>query len=198
MALAFEMDQLTVRVIRMPRERVLGFGILLLERMVPHFLRFQMDEGVVGGSVLKAALAKAWNVLERDDPGRFREITAKDCEALAPDTEKFRSAFTSAALNAANGAANVLDYLDVGDTDLIVETATLMRDTIFLFVSNESSERNGDPLQSALMQSELRREKGDLDLVERTPLGDPMALYRAVLARSMEAVDDIKLLQLTS
>jgi uncharacterized protein len=86
-----------------------------------------------------------------------------------PNTEQFRSPYTSAALDAANAIAAVLYGLERPEEARPVEVASLARDTVDLFVQNLMSL---DPnvtgfeeaiLEHSLMQRELRRQREDLD-----------------------------------
>jgi uncharacterized protein len=98
------------------------------------------------------------------------------CEKQAPNTEEFRSGFTSAALDVANAAAIVLDAVEAPSALMAMDVAGLSRDTVDNFVR---STRNLDPatrpledaiLTDPLMQSELRRQRENL--AEQTSLGD--------------------------
>ena len=174
----------------LPSWACLAFGALLLERALPNFLRFEAETGASGGGMLRGAQAKVWDLLEGNDAASFRGITAKSCEVFAPDTEQHSSLYTSPALDAVSIACNLLDYADSPRTDLLVDSASLRRDTIYLFVQKALRLAPSAPdlemrlLAHPLMQEELGFQQADLELLRRLA-PDGRQSWPAVLERSI-------------
>lgn len=187
----FEAKQIYERLDEMPRWKVLAFACLLLERAVPDFFRFQAETQAPGGGVLRAALSRAWCVLETGDSSYCVAISASVCDLIAPDTECYSSRYTSAALDATAIASNLLRYIDGGPTSLIVEAASLRRDSIDmqlqfslqLDVTREDFERL--ILEHPAMQRELQHQ--DADLIFLNGLGESReATWQEIVSRSVE------------
>jgi uncharacterized protein YjaG (DUF416 family) len=170
----------------------LAFGILLLDRALPNFLCFAAETGAAGGAMLRGAQAKLWGLLEGNNAeAPFFGITAKGCEIFAPDTELYGSLYTSSALDAVMIARNVLDFADLGRTELLVEAADLRIDSVDMFVQRTeqmdpaAADFEAQLLSHRLTQEELGFQDADLTfLVEWGRKGDHA--WSAVLSRSVE------------
>lgn len=143
------------------------------ERMLANYQRFSTETGFGDVSVLRNALDTAWTWIESGRlSGNLAELR-EACEQQAPDTEQFRSPYTSAALDAANVAAIILDTLERPDEARPVDVASLARDTVDLFVQERLNLDPNAPgfeetiLRHNLMQSELRRQREDLDVLTK-------------------------------
>jgi uncharacterized protein YjaG (DUF416 family) len=151
-----------------PWKRI-AFMAQIGERMLGNYQRFSAETGFGDVSVLRNALDTAWTWIESGWlPGNLAELR-EACEQQAPDTEQFSSPYTSAALDAANVASIILDALDRPDEAQPVDVASLARDTVDLFVQECMNLDLNAPgfedtiLQHSLMQSELRRQREDLE-----------------------------------
>lgn len=151
--------------------RLLAFGIMALERALPNFLQFEREANFAGFGVLSAALAKAWLTLERDSMVSRIGIGSEDCDGVAPEPEGHTSNYVSAALDAANIAANLLEFIRTNDRDRIIEIADLRRDTIDIYVQMacridpQQSDFEDTILRHPLMQKELSDQMSDLDFL---------------------------------
>src|SRR5882757_5074359 len=122
----FEPEVLRRRLDALSNWAQLAFGVLLLERAVPNFFRFEAETGARGGAMLRGVQAKLWGLLEGNNAAApFVGVTAKACEFFAPNTELYSSPYTSSALDAISIACNMLDYTESGRTELLVEAASL-------------------------------------------------------------------------
>ncbi len=97
----FDAQIIKARLNELKSWQLVAFGAFLLERALPNFLRFQVEVGVAGGRVLRAALAQLWNSIEHDGSDNWGFITPEMCGAVAPDTDGHASLYTSSALDAA-------------------------------------------------------------------------------------------------
>jgi uncharacterized protein YjaG (DUF416 family) len=165
----FEPVTLKGRLDAIPRLARLAFGVLLLERAIPNFLRFEAETGAPGGGVLRGVQAKLWALLEGSNAVTpFLDITAKECENLAPDTERYSSLYTSSALDAVTIACNVLDFVDSDLVELLVESAGLRRDSVDMFLQRAkrmepfAADFEVRLLTDPLMQEELGFQEADL------------------------------------
>jgi uncharacterized protein len=155
-----------------PWKRV-AFMALCCERMVPNYDRFTADSGFGDSQVLRRGIDAAWSWLDSDRvPDDSKSVRAQ-VEQQAPNTEDFSSPFTSAALDAANAVASLLDAVAEPDGADPGEVASLARDTVDLYVQEiEKLDPNDRGIENAirlhpLMQSELRRQRDELAYLER-------------------------------
>jgi uncharacterized protein YjaG (DUF416 family) len=129
--------------------------LLCGERMLPNYRRFSSETGFGEPIVLREALDTGWIWIESDATPSYVAALRDACERQAPDTERFHSLYTSAALDAANVAAFVLDALSQPERTRPCEVAQLGRDTVDLFVQEV---RNLDPSSPGFEQAIYRDE----------------------------------------
>ncbi len=180
------------RIRSLHRRQLIAFGLLAFERALPAFHRFQAESGATGGAVLIGALAKSWSVLE-GGAGPMAWPQPADCAAVTPDTEHFISNYTSAALDAATIAENLLIFLEASDASGIVEISTLRRDTIDLFVQKNlkrvmnQTELDQIIIDHPLMKREIANQIADLDFLANDP--ETRHIYGWILDRQYRDVD---------
>ena len=169
---AFDRDRLAHSLAPLPPWKKLAFMALTCERMLPNFGRFASETKFGEVSILRHALDSAWIYIQsgklEGDPDKLKRA----CEDQAPDTELFRSIYTSAALDAANAVAAIFDAIKNPSVEHVLETAALARDTVDLFVQQTNNlDDPCDPsfeqsiLTNSLMQRELCRQREDLAMV---------------------------------
>jgi hypothetical protein len=158
-------------------------------RFPANYQRFSAETGFGDVSILRNALDTAWTWIESGRLlGNLAELR-EACEQQAPDTEQFRSLYTSAALDAANVAAIILEALERPDEARPVDVASLARDTVDLFVQERMNLDPNAPgfeeaiLRHNLMQSELRRQREDLEALTKWS-GDRETAGRELRAKS--------------
>ena len=168
----FDEDRLRQSLTRLDPWKRVAFMALSCERMVPNYDRFTADSGFGDSQILRRGIDAAWSWLESDRvPDDLKSVSAR-VEQQAPNTEGFSSPFTSAALDAANAVASLLDAINEPDGADPVEVASLARDTVDLYVQEiENLNPNDRGLEDAirrhpLMQAELRRQRDDLTYLE--------------------------------
>lgn len=168
----FDEDRLRQSLTRLDPWKRVAFMALSCERMVPNYDRFSAGSGFGDPQVLRRGIDAAWSWMESAQvPDDLKSVRAQ-VEQQAPNTEDFSSPFTSAALDAANAVASLLDAIDELDSADPVEVASLARDTVDLYVQEiENWDPNDRNLEDAirchpLMQAELRRQRNDLDYLE--------------------------------
>ena len=175
MEAAFDDAALRKWVSKLSREARVAFMLSIAERLAPNHAAFVRHHGWGDSTALHAALELGWRWLagERVDAAAVRALIER-CEAVTPDTEDFESEFVSAALDAAIVCRLVLEMVLEHDGAKLVEAASLARDSVDLHVQELESLDPGDPqlerkiLEHPLMQQELRRQREDLELLERT------------------------------
>lgn len=155
-----------------PWKRV-TFMALACERMLPNYNRFTADSDFGDSSVLRRGIDLVWSWLESNQvPDDISALHAQ-VEQQAPNTESFSSQFTSAALDAANAVASVLDAVRMPERTDAFEVASLARDTVDLYVQEIEDLNPNDPgfedviRRHPLMQAEIRRQHEDLVDLER-------------------------------
>ena len=185
----FDTSSISSSLLALGENRRMAFGVFLLERAMPEFFQFQVDTGRAGGGKLRAALAQVWCTIEGVAPQHSPFVTASDCDYLAPDSESSTSPYTSAAIDAVNIACSLLSYLEHGDLKFLLEAAESRRDTVDLFIQNNT---DIDPIENdfekklithALMQEELRFMHDDLAFLAGVPEQN-----RAILVAALERV----------
>lgn len=148
------------RVVLLDPWKQVAFMVICCERMVPNFYAFNQQSGFGSPEVLRNALSSAWEWIERDevfDLGSLRE----NVEQQAPDTETYSSSFTSAALDAANSVATVLDAIERFNPSHVRAVIELARDTVDMWVQEKEDMDANDPqleekiLLHPLMQKEM-------------------------------------------
>lgn len=168
----FDEDRLRQSLAQLEPWKRVAFMALSCERMVPNYDRFTADSGFGDSQVLRRGIEAAWSWLESDLVPDDLETVRARVEEQAPNTEDFSSPFTSAALDAANAVAGLLEAIAERDGADPVEVASLARDTVDLYVQEIDNLDPNDPgLEDAirrhpLMQAELRRQRDDLGYLE--------------------------------
>lgn len=156
----------------LPSWKQIAFILLCCERMIPNYVAFSKEVGFGNALLLRRALASAWKWVESGQLPKDLHALREACDQETPNTEDYQSVFTSAALDAANAIAIALEAIETPSASLAVEVAGLSRDTVDMFVQ---SARSLDPADSTfeytvaadpLMQTELRRQREDLNLLK--------------------------------
>jgi uncharacterized protein YjaG (DUF416 family) len=187
----FEPVTLERKLYALPSWGCLAFGALLLDRALPNFLRFAAETGAPGGAMLRGAQAKVWGLLEGNNAAApYFGITAKTCEVFSPETEQHTSLYTSSALDAVGIVCNLLDYIDSHQAKLLVDSASLRRDSVDIFLQRALRMDVSAPdfetqlLAHRLMQEELGFQQADLEfLTMLVPNGQRS--WSSVLERSI-------------
>jgi uncharacterized protein YjaG (DUF416 family) len=150
-----------------------AFIAMTCDRMVPNYDRFSAETNFGDPMVLRRGLDVAWEWLETNTLSVDLNSLTAQVEEQAPNTDQFASPFTSAALDASNAIAVLLNALCHPGCAAPVEVACLARDTVDLYVQDiEKLDPNDPNLEEAirrhpLMQAELRRQRTDLERIER-------------------------------
>lgn len=143
----------------------LAFGISCAERLYPNYLAFCEEQRWGNAKALRRALDLGWQSLAGQPVARpdiaqlYQEI-----ETVIPDADDFRTRLVSSAMDAAISARLLLQFIDRGHLEDIVEIASLCRDTVDIYISAS------EPIHSLLeeqilahpvMQEELKRQRDD-------------------------------------
>jgi uncharacterized protein YjaG (DUF416 family) len=187
MSYRFDRRELAKAIAVLTRVHKLAFGIFMLERALPDFLRFQQDTSAPGGAVIRAILANCWSHLERPE-STIRDVTLAECEAAIPDSEKYASPYTSAAIDAGTIACSLQEFLHTGMDDLLLDAAQARIDTVDMFLQQIVNFESGEPgFEEAIrlhpmMQAELRLLSEDLNFLAKID-GRTDTLLRETLNR---------------
>jgi uncharacterized protein len=148
------------------RAKQLAFALLVFERMLPCLSVFSKDTGLDDSYCLQAR-ESAWKALEGKESGS-RQSLSEACLKNAPDTEDYSHELTSSALNTALAMRDILEFAMGGPTDLIVDVATLAKDSIYLYLTSletavvSSAEQDERIASHPLMRQEMLREAEDI------------------------------------
>jgi uncharacterized protein YjaG (DUF416 family) len=141
-----------------------GFMLLLCERATPPLRKFSVDTGF-DISLSLECLDIGWNSLGNLSRDTSYKLLAERVFESAPDTEDFRHELTSAALDATLCIGSLMRFVSDRNLDNVVESAGLMRDTVYLYVGNTEPtillEEN--IINHPLMQRELSSQADDLN-----------------------------------
>ncbi|MEZ5479446.1 MAG: DUF416 family protein [Thiolinea sp.] len=144
------------------------FLLLVCQRLLSGFYAFADETGCQGKKELSDLIEKAWNHLLQGITQSDLAEEQMQAEALAPDTENYRSIYTSSALDAAVAISLLMQSFQDGQTDIIVQGVTLARDSVDMYVQELENMDAAAPdlenkiLKHPLMQQELRRQREDL------------------------------------
>ncbi len=165
-------DQLT----KIECKRQLAFGAACCERLVPNYSAFQKDTGWGSIQPIREALNIVWSSLCGYCPNSkdIKQLLAS-CEAVAPNSDDFKSSYVSFAQDADFAVCGLLDYLLESNIEKISQAAIYATDSVDLYVQEIE---NMDPndvkfehniLTHRFMQRELQRQKDDLDFLRQVP-----------------------------
>jgi hypothetical protein len=169
---AFDPQGLNILLTTMSPAKRLAFALGCAERLYPNYVAFVREQGWGDPEGLRAALDLAWCVLL----GRSTEVHVvqelrRRIEDAEPETEDFQTILVSAALDAASAAGLILKLLEQDDPTIVVEIASLCRDTVDMYLQVVEELDPSDPafetkiLIHPLMQTELCRQRSDLEML---------------------------------
>ena len=167
----FNKNVLKKKLVKLPFWKQLVFLLLVCQRLIPSFRAFAAETGFEGRSQLDGLLTKAWDTLFYGVSRADFSNEAALAETLAPDTENFDSVLVSSALDAAVATSFLMKAFGDQRTDTIVEAATLIRDSVDMYVQELGDMSSADPnleeniLGHELMQMELRRQREDFEFL---------------------------------
>lgn len=179
MTTSFDLSVIQAELEGLDEVQRIAFGTLLLERAMPSYFQFQIETGFSGGSLVRAAAAQCWAALEactRDVPPF---VSLQACENALPDSEDYASPYTSAAIDTANIACCMLEYLEGGQLTSLIEAVQARGDTLYLFIVKDLD--NEKVWAHPMMQEELRFMHDDIAFLRNMP--SSTTLHTAVLER---------------
>ncbi len=158
----------------------LAFGAAVSERLFPNYQAFSDEVHWGAPNVLRNALDFIWQVVEGGTLtlSQIRELQA-ECRLATPDSERFQSRLTSAALDAASAVHEVLEACYRDEPQRIAEVGALARDTVDMFVQKRDGIDYNDStfedriLADPLMRRELAKQRSELAILDRTGVLSP-------------------------
>jgi len=176
----------------------LAFLLSLTERLVPNYVAFSKHHDWGEPEVLQRALDLGWKCLAGQTVERSElEACLARCEEVTPDMDDFQAGHASAGLDAAVCCASVLELLLEDDAQKVADAASLARDTVDMHVQDLESLPLSGPemeekiIQHPLMQRELKRQREDLELLEKMERSDSAIaeLVRRWRAPAVSSID---------
>lgn len=164
----FDPDSIRRKAAHLSGWQRVAFMAACCERMLPNYETFHLQTGFGNPGVLRRGLDAVWAWVESDAPLEDTAELISQVDLQAPNTEEFKSAYTSAALDAANSIAITLEAVGGASEDGVVEVASLARDTVDLFIQQHDGLSPSDPgfedriMESSLMQTELTAQNQSL------------------------------------
>lgn len=170
--LEFNRDQLNSRLQNLDEWKQLAFALSICERLFPNYVAFARETSWGKPEEIRECLDTTWRRLSDENPQLRLAEAAESCEAAAPDTEDFKSRYTSAALDAALSTANLVRLLGSFDREKILEIAESGYDAanLFTYTDTESAsivtaEDEQKALRHPVVQSELQNQNEDIELL---------------------------------
>lgn len=151
------------------------------QRLLPSYERFFRMERWGNPEILKAAIEEVWQFLQENQGlsrERIRDL-ARQCEEAAPDTERFSSHYTSAALDAASALVETLQCCEDGDPKHGVNAAISARDSVDMYLQvRDNLDAQGDAMEvtiarDPLMQREMKKQENDLSDLKQAKILTP-------------------------
>ena len=158
-----------------------AFCVSCSQRLLPSYEGFFHMEKWGTPEILKAAIEEVWQFLQGNQGlsrERIRDL-ARQCEEAAPDTERFSSRYTSAALDAASALVETLQCCEDGDPTHGVNAATSARDSVDMYIQvRDNLDAQGDAMEEAiardpLMQREMKKQENDLSDLKQAKILTP-------------------------
>jgi uncharacterized protein len=148
-----------------PSHRV-AFAASCAQVLLRNYHAFVKESGWGDPEVLERRIAAAWQCsIGARPPSLAVSELIRQCKAVAPDTERFEQASTSAALNAVSAAVGALSTCAGSSTRNAVNAATACIDTVWGYVQVRDDMDPNDPqleaqiLRDPLMTQELVRQE---------------------------------------
>jgi uncharacterized protein YjaG (DUF416 family) len=171
----FDPDSIRQKAAHLSGWQRVAFMAACCERMLPNYETFHMQTGFGNPGVLRRELDAVWAWIESDAPLKDAAELISQVDLQTPNTEEFKSAYTSAALDAANSIAITLEAMNGVSEDGVAEVASLARDSVDLFVQQhddlDPSDLNFEHriMSSPLMQAELAAQTQSLKELAENP-----------------------------
>lgn len=174
---AFDLATTRKMLATLPEEHRVAMGVIVCERLVPNFLRFEEATGFSGYDLLKRALDTTWERLAGKQVGSpVLEDLLINCEKLLPDSDDFATTTVSMAIDAVNAVCLMIESFDAASPKTIADICAAAVDTVDMFIqltalgSSVIIGVNDERLilEHPLMQAELTRQRIDYDTLVRT------------------------------
>jgi len=118
--------QLTV----LPKERLIGFGLDICERLLPDYIGFYQEFNWGNPEILKESIQYIKDsVLNGVDEEQVNQLLTR-LEEVLPDTEEFPDPLGTYALNAGCAVFELLEYLTDPEIDHLLNISSVITDTI--------------------------------------------------------------------
>jgi len=156
--------------IGLARRKRLLFLAACCERQFGNYAQFHKETGWGDPQVLCDGLQSLWNYTDNIDITNLKNIR-RAIEAVTPDTEEFKSVYTSSALDAAIALLESLDYCVDDDISHCLQVACLCRDSIYMFIQLREDYGYSDDYEAKiyfdpLMTRELQAQRSDIELLK--------------------------------
>lgn len=152
------------------KQKTILFLVACCERQFGNYAQFHQETGWGDPQVLCDGLQSLRNYTSAAEVVNLKSIR-QAIEAVTPNTEDFKSAYTSAALDAATSLLESLDYCVDGDVSHCLQVACLCRDSIYMFVQRREGYDYSDADEikiyaDPLMVRELQAQQMDMELIK--------------------------------
>ena len=145
-----------------------AFAAACCERLLPNYSVFQEQENWGNTSVLRNALDRIWECLEKGArPQNNLPHLISECEALIPNPDDFENPLLSAALHAGAALVGTLECYRSGGLEPAIQVATCALDTVDMALIDQGLD---DPEIEThpWIKREIARQEADLKTLSQS------------------------------
>ena len=149
------------------KQKTILFLASCCERQFGNYAQFHQETSWGDPQVLCDGIRSLRNYAPAVEVASIRQAI----EIVTPNTEDFKSTYTSAALDAATSLLESLDYCVDGDVSHCIQVACLCRDSVYMFVQLRKGYDYSDVDEAKiytdpLMERELQAQQRDLEKIK--------------------------------
>jgi len=141
--------------------------------MLPNYRAFSHLTKWGDFATLRSALDLAWRYAPQAPVDSGEVVSARQAvDVIVPDSEDFDSPLVSAAIDAGTGVLGTLDCCLTGNAEMVLDVASVARDTVDMFVQERDNMEYDDPgfeakiLADPLMMREVQAQSDDLSVLK--------------------------------
>ena len=155
-----------------PESHRIAFAASCCERLLPNYKKFVEVEQWGDYDFFRNLLNQIWNhILGEHMENQSIKQSMEKCFKIVPDSEDFKSIYTSYAIDSGAAVYNTLKYCLEGDLKLLMAVVNSVHATVDLFVQEKHNMNPSDPqleqkiLHDPFMHHDLKKQLDDLNML---------------------------------
>lgn len=144
-------------------EKRVAFGALICEKLYPNYNHFSDVTSFGNPDILQNAISIIFQSIYRNDLFSDEDLqnVIDEIESITPNTEDFDTILVSFALDACTSILSTLYFIQNGEVENIIDTATYARDTVDMYIQERDNLMINDNLLEEKIENDIlmRREK---------------------------------------